>query len=296
MPAKAPIYLKPGGGKNGHGNGKGGKKLRELLSTDMISPPLGDFRHMAHVGRGGSMDMFGDTSFLQVRKQKNASSDNTESHNNETVPKVVAEGLATMRRNGSFGKKSAKKQRNLSTPDEASMKADVKSLSTQSYDGYGPAESPILQTAFSLPLLNQEQSTSTPSSPTSEGGKKTKSKGKKTMNNNCISNGKTHSQEKLPITSTPNVTVDGPPKPRRIMSNEEDSTLANGNHVVGNGMPTDKLSPLRRSSEVYTQKPDGLLPVVATYSDSTSLSEGWELDLGESLMDDVMGIMDRIEL
>lgn len=58
MPAKAPIYLKNAGGN------KGNKKLREILSTDMISAPLGDFRHTAHVGRGGSRDMFGDTSFI----------------------------------------------------------------------------------------------------------------------------------------------------------------------------------------------------------------------------------------
>uniref|UniRef100_A0A669E2Q6 CDC42 effector protein (Rho GTPase binding) 1a n=1 Tax=Oreochromis niloticus TaxID=8128 RepID=A0A669E2Q6_ORENI len=32
------------------------------LTVDMISPPLGDFRHTMHVGRGG--DVFGDTSFL----------------------------------------------------------------------------------------------------------------------------------------------------------------------------------------------------------------------------------------
>jgi len=70
MPAKAPIYLKANGGKTGHAHGKQGKKLRELLSTDMISPPLGDFRHMAHVGRGGAGDMFGDTSFLQVRTKE----------------------------------------------------------------------------------------------------------------------------------------------------------------------------------------------------------------------------------
>jgi len=67
MPAKTPIYLKQNTGKNGNVGGKGGKKLREILSTDMISPPLGDFRHMAHVGRGGKDDMFGDTTFLQVK-------------------------------------------------------------------------------------------------------------------------------------------------------------------------------------------------------------------------------------
>ncbi|XP_028983510.1 cdc42 effector protein 3 [Betta splendens] len=60
MPAKAPIYLKPT-------NNKKGKKcrLRDILSPDMISPPLGDFRHTIHIGRGGEGDAFGDMSFLQ---------------------------------------------------------------------------------------------------------------------------------------------------------------------------------------------------------------------------------------
>lgn len=31
----------------------------------MISPPLGDFRHTIHIGRGGQRDTFGDISFLQ---------------------------------------------------------------------------------------------------------------------------------------------------------------------------------------------------------------------------------------
>uniref|UniRef100_A0A3Q4B0U8 CRIB domain-containing protein n=1 Tax=Mola mola TaxID=94237 RepID=A0A3Q4B0U8_MOLML len=60
MPAKAPIYLKPT-------NNKRGKKcrLRDILSPDMISPPLGDFRHTIHIGKGGQRDAFGDMSFLQ---------------------------------------------------------------------------------------------------------------------------------------------------------------------------------------------------------------------------------------
>ncbi|MBN3313998.1 BORG1 protein, partial [Atractosteus spatula] len=60
MSAKAPIYLK-------RGSRKGKKeKLRDLLSSDMISPPLGDFRHTIHIGSGGGEgDLFGDLSFLQ---------------------------------------------------------------------------------------------------------------------------------------------------------------------------------------------------------------------------------------
>ncbi|XP_051899075.1 cdc42 effector protein 1-like [Pristis pectinata] len=38
------------------------RRLKPELTSDMISSPLGDFRHTMHVGRGG--DVFGDTSFL----------------------------------------------------------------------------------------------------------------------------------------------------------------------------------------------------------------------------------------
>ncbi|KAL1246516.1 hypothetical protein QQF64_034650 [Cirrhinus molitorella] len=40
----------------------GKRRFKSDLSVDMISPPLDDFRHTMHVGRGG--DVFGDTSFL----------------------------------------------------------------------------------------------------------------------------------------------------------------------------------------------------------------------------------------
>lgn len=60
MPAKTPIYLKANPAK------KGKKcRLRDILSPDMISPPLGDFRHTVHIGKGGPRDTFGDMSFLQ---------------------------------------------------------------------------------------------------------------------------------------------------------------------------------------------------------------------------------------
>ncbi|KAM4608075.1 cdc42 effector protein 2-like [Discoglossus pictus] len=60
MPAKAPIYLKTSTPKRGKK-----PKLRDVLSREMISPPLGDFRHSAHIGLDGEGDMFGELSFLQ---------------------------------------------------------------------------------------------------------------------------------------------------------------------------------------------------------------------------------------
>ncbi|KAM3911300.1 cdc42 effector protein 2-like [Leptodactylus fuscus] len=60
MPAKTPMYLKTSTPKRGKK-----PKLRDVLSREMISPPLGDFRHSAHIGLEGEEDMFGELSFLQ---------------------------------------------------------------------------------------------------------------------------------------------------------------------------------------------------------------------------------------
>ncbi|XP_059497449.1 cdc42 effector protein 2-like [Stegostoma tigrinum] len=59
MSTKAPVYLK-------RTNRKGKKeRLRDILSSDMISSPLGDFRHTIHIGSRGEDDVFGDISFLK---------------------------------------------------------------------------------------------------------------------------------------------------------------------------------------------------------------------------------------
>lgn len=60
MPAKTPIYLKTTTPKRGRK-----LRIRDILSGDMISPPMGDLRHSAHVGPEGEGDMFGDVGFLQ---------------------------------------------------------------------------------------------------------------------------------------------------------------------------------------------------------------------------------------
>ncbi|KPP60566.1 cdc42 effector protein 4-like [Scleropages formosus] len=47
------------------GSSQSKRRSRADLTAEMISAPLGDFRHTMHVGRGG--DAFGDTSFLSTR-------------------------------------------------------------------------------------------------------------------------------------------------------------------------------------------------------------------------------------
>ncbi|XP_061099321.1 cdc42 effector protein 2-like [Conger conger] len=59
MPSKTSLYLK----SNTLRSRK--PKRREPLSVSMISQPLGDFRHLSHIGMDSHGDAFGDLSFLK---------------------------------------------------------------------------------------------------------------------------------------------------------------------------------------------------------------------------------------
>uniref|UniRef100_A0A8C6RL40 CDC42 effector protein 1 n=1 Tax=Nannospalax galili TaxID=1026970 RepID=A0A8C6RL40_NANGA len=98
---------------------------KRRLTTDMISPPLGDFRHTMHVGRGG--DVFGDTSFLS---NHGGSSGNT----HRSPRSFLARKLQQVRRVGV-------PLRRMASPPAPSPAP--------------PAISPIIKNAISLPQLNQ---------------------------------------------------------------------------------------------------------------------------------------------
>ncbi|KAJ8791655.1 hypothetical protein J1605_020377 [Eschrichtius robustus] len=98
---------------------------KRRLTADMISPPLGDFRHTMHVGRGG--DVFGDTSFL--------SNHGGSSRGTHRSPRsFLAKKLQLMRRVGA-------PPRRMASPPAPSPAP--------------PAISPIIKNAISLPQLNQ---------------------------------------------------------------------------------------------------------------------------------------------
>ncbi|KAJ8408014.1 hypothetical protein AAFF_G00262420 [Aldrovandia affinis] len=59
MPLKTSLYLKSATLRSRK------PKRREALSVNMISQPLGDFRHLSHIGLGAHGDTFGDLSFLK---------------------------------------------------------------------------------------------------------------------------------------------------------------------------------------------------------------------------------------
>lgn len=98
---------------------------KRRLTADMISPPLGDFRHTMHVGRGG--DVFGDTSFL--------SNHGGSSRGTHRSPRnFLAKKLQLVRRVGA-------PPRRMASPPAPSPAP--------------PAISPIIKNAISLPQLNQ---------------------------------------------------------------------------------------------------------------------------------------------
>lgn len=100
----------------------GKRRLKSELTPDMISPPLGDFRHTMHVGRGG--DVFGDTSFLS-----NHGGADTDKANNFFARTLRHVRRTPLRSRGSGGQANA-------SPAP-------------------PAVSPIIKNAISLPQLNE---------------------------------------------------------------------------------------------------------------------------------------------
>lgn len=100
----------------------GKRRLKSELTPDMISPPLGDFRHTMHVGRGG--DVFGDTSFLS-----NHGGADTDKANNFFARTLRHVRRTPLRSRGSGGQANA----SPAPPDV----------------------SPIIKNAISLPQLNE---------------------------------------------------------------------------------------------------------------------------------------------
>ncbi|XP_041928196.1 cdc42 effector protein 3-like [Alosa sapidissima] len=61
MPLKTSLYRKPASARWPRRL----SKRRDVISVNMISLPLGDFRHLSHIGSDGQGDRFGDLSFLK---------------------------------------------------------------------------------------------------------------------------------------------------------------------------------------------------------------------------------------
>lgn len=108
---------------------QGKRRFKSELSVDMISPPLADFRHTMHVGRGG--EVFGDTSFLSnyggIREP-----DSPNSANSSRTTRFFTRNFRHVRKNSVPRPRGS--SRELSSPP--------------------PEVSPIIKNAISLPQLN----------------------------------------------------------------------------------------------------------------------------------------------
>ncbi|XP_062930518.1 cdc42 effector protein 4 [Mobula hypostoma] len=103
------------------------RRSRVDLTADMISAPLGDFRHTMHVGRGG--DVFGDTSFLSSKVGATAAAPA------EATPKP---GLLS------------RKFRSSSKRSQSVTRVDKQDILTQSDSAF------FVKNAVSLPQLNDK--------------------------------------------------------------------------------------------------------------------------------------------
>ncbi|KAF7649454.1 hypothetical protein LDENG_00141060 [Lucifuga dentata] len=102
-------------------------------TVDMISPPLGDFRHTMHVGRGG--DVFGDTSFLS-NHGGTGNGNNGETDSNSTPDNKI----------GAFFTRTL---RHIRRGSDNRPRGGSKDLSLPP-----PPISPIIKNAISLPRLD----------------------------------------------------------------------------------------------------------------------------------------------
>ncbi|KAM4715690.1 cdc42 effector protein 4 [Anableps anableps] len=111
------------------------RRSRADLTVEMISAPLGDFRHTMHVGRGG--DAFGDTSFLSSRSGEPPREPHTKEGSPGPKPGLLSRTF-----------RSSKRSHSVNRVDKCEYSATLPSA--------GSSQS--VKTATSLPYLNDDGS------------------------------------------------------------------------------------------------------------------------------------------
>lgn len=295
MPAKTPMYLKTTTPK------KGKKlKLRDVLSGDMISPPLGDVRHSAHVGPDGEDDMFGDVGFLQGKMNM----------------------LPTLSRTQNGHSRSHSVERRL---DDGLAKQDSHSYAYNGYH-YQHTSTGLLKTTISMPVfIAHEQAPPKPPrlhlddpSPPSHFHRHQPP----TETSHKQSNGHAENPSQLHPTlslfqngvvgrlaSEPCRDISLSPSIRRLVpssgSFSEGSSEDSISEICGPldvrrglsldsdaGLSNEDLRSERSESPCAAFPPAGLTAPSSSVSRSDSMA-GLDLDLGPSILEDVLSIMDR---
>lgn len=117
------------------------RRSRADLTAEMISAPLGDFRHTMHVGRGG--DAFGDTSFLSSRSGEAP----REAEPKQASPAGPKPGLLSR----TF--RSSKRSQSVNRGDKYQYKTVAAGVPAP----IGGGTSGFVKNAISLPYLNNDQ-------------------------------------------------------------------------------------------------------------------------------------------
>ncbi|XP_035263987.1 cdc42 effector protein 2-like [Anguilla anguilla] len=246
MSTKAPIYLK-------RGSRKGKKeKLRDILSSDMISPPLGDFRHTIHIGSsGGENDLFGDLSFLQGKFH--------------LLP-------------GQQGRSLSQRCSQYGEPFQFTRAASV-----CGHQASGES-SPLLKNAISLPVIGGVQAITLPASgpapdPASD------------FAPDSALDSAPDSTPDSPLAQPDMLSQAPPPKPPRLHLDDKSPPLSPDPSMRSSDTPSPLTPPSSRASldaEQCLQSPEER-PYLSHAGSLLSL----HLDLGPSILDDVLQIMDK---
>ncbi|XP_072311808.1 cdc42 effector protein 4 [Eucyclogobius newberryi] len=111
-------------------NSQSKRRSRIDLTPEMISAPMGDFRHTMHVGRGG--DAFGDTSFLSTRSGEPPREQETTQVYPASKPSLLSRTF-----------RSSKRTQSVNRADNYNMAPNNGSA-------------PYVKNAISLPYLNED--------------------------------------------------------------------------------------------------------------------------------------------
>lgn len=109
------------------------RRSRADLTAEMISAPMGDFRHTMHVGRGG--DAFGDTSFLSTRSGEAPREPETKHSSPGSKPSLLSRTFRSSKRSQSVNRSDY--DYNMAAPNSGS--------------------SAFVKNAISLPYLNNDE-------------------------------------------------------------------------------------------------------------------------------------------
>lgn len=311
MPAKTPMYLKTTTPK------KGKKlRLRDVLSGDMISPPLGDVRHSAHVGPEGEGDMFGDVAFLRGKMSM--------------LPAAVGVGMGR----AANGRSHSVERHDEHDDDPDGLGGGLQHSHDYSYNGYHyqHASSGLLKTTVSMPVfVHHEQAPPKPprlhlDDPSPPSRLPPQQQGhlhhgqqqqQQQVNHRKQANGHAHTQlgflqngsMGVPASNSCHRDISLSPTIRKLVpssgsfseaSSEDSMSESCGPLDVRRGLSLDSDAGLsnedlrseRSESPCSTFQTGGLGTGAAVVPRADSMM-GLDLDLGPSILEDVLSIMDR---